>query len=68
MAALLLLGDCFLAQGQINLYKPNNRKKILWAKTSVSVDAKSCRFWPAVEVCLCSATGWESRNFYLHIL
>lgn len=65
MAALLLLGDCFLSQGQISLYEPNNKKKILWAKTSVSVDAKGCRFWPALEVLsvLCHRLGVKELLF-----
>lgn len=50
MTVLRLLGDSFFAQGLIYINKPNNRKKSLWAKTTVAVDAKCCTFRLALEV------------------
>lgn len=51
MTALPLPGDrFFFAQGLIYINKPNNRKKSLWAKMTVTVDAKCCRFLLALEV------------------
>lgn len=63
-AVLLLMGDNLLAQGQICINKPNNRKKMLWMKMSVSVDAKCYTFGLAlVAVCYSHTLGVKELLF-----